>query len=228
MTIKRPDDVPHNRYVEMWGVQQIVGYAPIFGDQIVVWAYAKSEQETNPYSSEVTRVSIAKLFEEFASFEAPQWKALLPELEKLETVVVDYLFDFRLQSVPFYNQVGLTGTSARGILPFVHGYETTDAIMDAILHGELIGRADLHVRHYFTTTHTLRSKRTKYVQTLAMESATALFNITTSWRNKVKRYLLQLDNSSAKLLEKEQRLVSPVKKDVNIPSGMKTSRGEEF
>jgi hypothetical protein len=42
-----------------------------------------------------------------------------------------------------------------------------------------------------------------------MESATALFNLTTSWRNKVKRYLLQLDHSSAKLLEKEMRLVSP-------------------
>jgi hypothetical protein len=32
------------------GVQQIVGYAPIAGDQIVVWAYAKGEPETNPYS----------------------------------------------------------------------------------------------------------------------------------------------------------------------------------
>jgi hypothetical protein len=40
-------------------------------------------------------------------------------------------------------EVGLTGTSARGILPFVHGYETTDVIMDAILHGELIGRGGM-------------------------------------------------------------------------------------
>lgn len=226
MTIKRPVDFPHNRYVELWGHQQIIGFAPIDGDQLVVWAYATGDPATDPYKSVVTQEPISTLLEEFASFEAPQWKALLPEIQKLETMSVDYLFDFRLQSVPFYNQIGLTGAASRGILPFVHGHDTTDLIMDAILHGELIGRADLHVRHYFTTTHTLRSKRTKYIQTLAMESASGLFNLTTSWRNKVKRYLLQLDNSSAKLLEKENRLVSPVKKAVD-PSLMKTSR-EEF
>lgn len=56
---------------------------------------------------------------------------------------VDYISDFELQSVPYYNQVGLIGGAARGVLPFVHGHEYSYSIIDAILYGELISRTGM-------------------------------------------------------------------------------------
>jgi len=207
--IKRPLGIPNNRYIEMWGDEKIICISPAIGGKAFVYAYSKADQNIDPLVENVKESPVdiwIKEFNEFGGF----WLSMIDEIQKIGIMTIDYIFDFRLQSFPYYNKVGLIGGAARSMLPFVNFHENSNLLFEAISAGDLICRKDLDARHYLTTLHFLREAKHKTLQEQSLTSALYMFSMaTTSWRKQMKTYFIKLSQSSKKLLAKESKLMAP-------------------
>jgi len=207
ITIKRPQDFPHNRYIEMLGESKVLGFAPVIGGKLAVWAYSKADENIVPITEEVTYEPVSRWIDEFSSFRG-YWESIAEEIKKMDKMSVDYVFDFRLQSVPYYNQVGLIGGAARGVFPFIYGHENSNTILEAVMNGEMICRKDLPSRHFFPTTHYTRNNRNKHLQETAFAAATNYCEDLAFWKRRIKPYLLKYNNTTQKLTDKAHALMT--------------------